>query len=49
MVWTRDSDWDPAIFDHEFNEGGEEWYDAMMDHAENPHRELFDEFGNYRK
>ena len=21
----------------------------MMDHAENPHRELFDEFGNYRK
>ena len=20
-----------------------------MDHAENPHRELFDEFGNYRK
>ena len=20
-----------------------------MDHAENPHRELFDKFGNYRK
>ena len=49
MVWTRNSDWDPAIFDHEFDEGGEEWYDAMMDHAENPHQELFDEFGNYRK
>ena len=49
VVWTRDSDWDPAIFDHEFDEGGEEWYDAMIDHAENPHRELFDEFGNYHK
>ena len=49
VVWTRNSDWDPAIFDHEFDEGGEEWYDAMMDHTENPHRELFDEFGNYRK
>ena len=49
VIWTRDSDWDPAIFDHEFDEGGEEWYDALMDHAENPHRELFDEVGNYRK
>ena len=49
VIWTRDSDWDPAIFDHEFNEGGEEWYDALMDHARNPHHELFDEFGNYRK
>ena len=49
VVWTRDSDWDPTIFDHDVDEGGEEWYDAMMDHAENPHRELFDEFGNYRK
>ena len=49
VVWTRDSDWDPAIFDHDFDEGSEEWYDAMMDHAENPHWELFDDFGNYRK
>ena len=49
IIWTRNSDWDPAIFDHEFDEGGKEWYDALMDHAENPHRELFNEFGNYRK
>ena len=49
VVWTRNSDWDPTIFDHEFDEGGEEWYDAMTDHAENPHRELFEEFGNYCK
>ena len=49
VIWTRDSDWDPSIFDHEFDEDGDEWYDALMDHAENPHRELFDEFGNYRK
>ena len=49
VIWTRNSDWDPAIFDHEFEEGGDEWYDAIMDHAENPHQELFDEFGNYHK
>ena len=47
--WTRDSDWDPAIFNHEFDEGGDEWYDALTDHTKNPHRELFDEFGNYCK
>ena len=40
-MWTRISEWDPAIFNHEFDEGGEEWYDAMMDHAKNPHWELF--------
>ena len=40
--------WDPSIFDHEFDEGGDEWY-ALMDHAKNPHWELFDKFGNYRK
>ena len=50
VIWTQDSDWDPSIFDHEFfDEDGDEWYDALMDHAKNPHRELFDEFGNYRK
>ena len=47
VIWTQGSDWDPSIFDYEFNEGGDEWYDALMDHAEIPHRELFDEFGNY--
>ena len=36
IIRTRDSDWDPAIFDHKFVEGGKEWYDALMDHAENP-------------
>ena len=37
VIWTCNSDWDPAIFDHEFEEGGDEWYDAIMDHAKNPH------------
>ena len=45
VIWTRDSDWDPSIFDHEFDEDGDEWYGALMDHVENPHRELFEEFG----
>ena len=44
-----DITWDPASFNHEFDEGSEEWYDALMDHAETPHWELFDEFGNYCK
>ena len=47
--WTCDSDWDPAIFNHEFDEGGDEWYDALTDHTKNPHGELFDKFGNYCK
>ena len=34
VIWTRDSNWDPAIFDHEFDEGGDVWYDALMEHAE---------------
>ena len=37
------------IFNHEFDEGGEEWYDALTDHTKNPHGEQFDEFGNYCK
>ena len=49
VIWTQDSDWDPSTFNYEFNEGGDEWYDALMDHAENPHWELFNEFRNYRK
>ena len=47
--WTRNSDWDPAIFNYEFDEGGDEWYDALTDHTKNPHGELFDKFGNYCK
>ena len=47
--WTHDSDWDPAIFHHKFNEGGDEWYHALMDHTKNPHGELLTEFGNYCK
>ena len=41
--WTRDSDWDPAIFNHEFGDNDEEWDDPVMDH-----RDLFDKVGNYR-
>ena len=47
--WTRNSDWDPAVFHHKFDEGSDEWYDALTDHTKNPHGELFDEFGNYCK
>ena len=39
--WTRDSDWDPAIFDHEVDDD-DEWYDAVMNHGD-----LFDDVGNY--
>ena len=39
--WTRDSDWDPAIFDHEFDDD-EEWYDTVMDQGD-----LFDNVGDY--
>jgi len=49
VIWTRDQDWDPSVFDHEFDEDGEEWYDAVTDLAEQPNCQLFDEFGNYRK
>ena len=48
VIWTRNSDWDPAVH-HEFNEGGDEWYHALTDHTENPHGELYNKFGNYRK
>ena len=41
--WTRDSDWDPAIFNHEFGDNDDEWDDPVMDH-----RDLFDKVGNYR-
>ena len=40
--WTRDSDWDPAIFNHEFGDNDDEWDDPVMDH-----RDLFDKVGNY--
>ena len=41
--WTRDSDWDPAIFNHEFGDNDDEWDDPVMDH-----RDLFDKVGSYR-
>ena len=41
--WTRDSDWDPAIFNHEFGDNDDEWDDPVMDH-----RDLLDKVGNYR-
>ena len=40
--WTRDSDWDPAIFNHEVGDNDDEWDDPVMDH-----RDLFDKVGNY--
>ena len=41
--WTRDSDWDLAIFNHEFGDNDDKWDDPVMDH-----RDLFDKVGNYR-
>ena len=41
--WTRDSDWDPAIFSHEFGDNDDEWDDPVMDR-----RDLFDKVGNHR-
>ena len=41
--WARDSDWDPAIFNHEFGDNDDEWDDPVMDH-----RDLLDKVGNYR-
>ena len=41
--WTHDSDWDPAIFNHEVGDNDDEWDDPVMDH-----RDLFDKVGNYR-
>ena len=41
--WTRDSDWDPAILNHEFGDNDDEWDDPVMDH-----RDLLDKVGNYR-
>ena len=41
--WTRDLDWDPAIFNHGFDDNDDEWDDPVMDH-----RDLFDNVGNYR-
>ena len=48
VVWTRDDKWNPSVFDHEFDERQDEWYDAVSDLAVQPNRQLFDEFGNYR-
>ena len=41
--WTCNSDWDPAIFNHEFGDNDDEWDDPLMDH-----RDLLDKVGNYR-
>ena len=43
VAWTRDSDWDPAIFNLEFGDNDDEWDDPVMDH-----RDLLDKVGNYR-
>ena len=40
--WTCNSDWDPAIFNHEFDDNDDEWDDPVMDH-----RDLLDKVGNY--
>ena len=41
--WTRNLDWDPAIFNHEFGDNDDKCDDPVMDH-----RDLFDKVGNYR-
>ena len=34
VIWTRDLDWNPNIFDHEFDDDDDEWYDAISDLAD---------------
>ena len=41
--WTRNLDWDPAIFNHKVGDNDDEWDDPVMDY-----RDLFDKVGNYR-
>ena len=49
VVWTGDKEWDPSVMDNAYHEDDEHWYDTISDLAENPHHQLFDEFGNYKK
>ena len=48
VLWTGDTDWDPCVLDHDPDDD-EEWYDAVTRLEADPHMNLFDEFGNYRK
>jgi hypothetical protein len=44
---TAENEWDPSVMDHDF-QGDEQWYDAISELENDPHTNLFDEFGNYR-
>ena len=47
-IWTGDNDWDPCVLYHDLDDD-DEWYDALTRLEEDPHMNLFDEFGTYRK
>lgn len=46
---TSDEDWVPSRRDHDPEEDEDDWVDAVQHLAENPHAELFDQEGNYRR
>ena len=47
VILTSEEDWDPTVLDFEHDE--DDWYDAVSELEGNPHANLFDEFGNYRR
>ena len=48
VFMTSDLDWDPSVLDHKLTDD-EQWHDALTGLEANPHLNLFDEFGDYRK
>jgi hypothetical protein len=48
VFFTGESDWDPSVLDHEFDDN-EQWADALSEELDaDPTTNAFDEFGNYR-
>ena len=48
VILTADTDRDPAIIDHEL-EDGEEWFDTMQDLPDIEPDPLFDDVGDYKR
>ena len=48
VILTADMDWDPAVIDHEL-EDGEEWFDPMQDLPDIEPNPLFNDAGDYKR
>ena len=48
VVWTSDTDWDPAVLDQTLS-NLETWYDTVSDLEEHIIHSPFDEFGNFKE